>query len=221
MGLAEQYRHLTGQTVDVQTINEPACEQILLQAAMLYRMAQELLNNVRKHALARCVSITLDGSSTKEVVLEVSDDGIGLSPQARGASPSTACGAFRSGCTSWAAPSASFQSLVRARPLWSGCQWGQTQMPTLTAMTDFWPSAGWPLLRTDEQGWLIPTDGWLRRFLKARSWPWFRLLVRPSAVFTTPCAKTHGWRWPSRVCRPWQTPMQPTTTAPSWPFEMH
>ncbi|MEY2730001.1 MAG: hypothetical protein RL584_1127 [Pseudomonadota bacterium] len=88
VGLAEQYRQLTGQTVDVQTINEPACEQIpSLQAAMLYRMAQELLNNVRKHALARCVSITLDGSSTKEVVLEVSDDGIGLSPQARGASP--------------------------------------------------------------------------------------------------------------------------------------
>lgn len=50
--------------------------------------------------------------------------------------------------------------------MWSGCQWGQTQMPTLTAMTDFWPSAGWPLLRTDEQGWLIPTDGWLRRFLE-------------------------------------------------------
>ena len=50
--------------------------------------------------------------------------------------------------------------------MWAGCQWGQTQMPTLTAMTDFWPSAGWPLLRTDEQGWLIPTDGWLRRFLE-------------------------------------------------------
>ncbi|MFM7973325.1 MAG: DUF6352 family protein, partial [Betaproteobacteria bacterium] len=33
-------------------------------------------------------------------------------------------------------------------------------------MTDFWPSAGWPLLRTDEQGWLAPTDGWLRRFLE-------------------------------------------------------
>jgi hypothetical protein len=32
-------------------------------------------------------------------------------------------------------------------------------------MIDFWPSAGWPLLRTDAQGWLTPSDGWLRRFL--------------------------------------------------------
>lgn len=86
-GLAEQHRQLTGQTVDVQTINEPACEQIpSLQAAMLYRMAQELLNNVRKHAMAQCVSITLDGRSTQEVILEVSDDGKGLSPQAPWAS---------------------------------------------------------------------------------------------------------------------------------------
>ena len=32
-------------------------------------------------------------------------------------------------------------------------------------MSDFWPSAGWPLLQTDPQGWLRPTAAWLRRFL--------------------------------------------------------
>lgn len=33
-------------------------------------------------------------------------------------------------------------------------------------MTNFWPSAGWSLLRSDEQDGLLPTADWLRRFLE-------------------------------------------------------
>ena len=32
-------------------------------------------------------------------------------------------------------------------------------------MQDFWPSSGLRHLRTDERGWLVPTDEWLRGFL--------------------------------------------------------
>ena len=39
-------------------------------------------------------------------------------------------------------------------------------VPTLPDMVDFWPSAGWPQLQINEQGWLQPTPAWLRRFLQ-------------------------------------------------------
>ena len=69
---------------------------------------------------------------------------------------------------------------VMARPFWLGCHgpwprtakgkdaWvtaGSRPLPTLRAMDNFWPSAGWPLLEVSEQGWLCPTPTWLRRFL--------------------------------------------------------
>jgi signal transduction histidine kinase len=49
----------------------------------LYRLAQEALNNVVKHAHARRVAVRLD-VSTDRAVLEVADDGIGFEPALRG-----------------------------------------------------------------------------------------------------------------------------------------
>jgi signal transduction histidine kinase len=49
----------------------------------LYRLAQEALNNVLKHAHARHVSIELD-VTTNRAVLEVADDGVGFEPDLHG-----------------------------------------------------------------------------------------------------------------------------------------
>jgi signal transduction histidine kinase len=48
----------------------------------LYRMAQEALNNVLKHAHAQHVAVRLDVSATR-AVLHVSDDGVGFEPSLR------------------------------------------------------------------------------------------------------------------------------------------
>lgn len=48
-------------------------------ASVLYRIAQESLNNVRKHARASFVHVVLDVSDPAEVRLAVADDGIGFS----------------------------------------------------------------------------------------------------------------------------------------------
>jgi signal transduction histidine kinase len=49
----------------------------------LYRLAQEALNNVLKHAHASRVAVRLD-VSTDRAVLEVADDGVGFEPYLRG-----------------------------------------------------------------------------------------------------------------------------------------
>jgi len=45
---------------------------------VLFRIVQEALNNVSKHAQASAVSITLDLESASEVALQVRDDGVGF-----------------------------------------------------------------------------------------------------------------------------------------------
>ena len=55
---------------------EPETEQ------ELYRLAQEALNNVLKHAHARHVTVGLDVSDDR-AILEVSDDGVGFEPSLR------------------------------------------------------------------------------------------------------------------------------------------
>ena len=52
-------------------------------ATCLFRVAQEALNNVRKHANASYVYVMLDLSHPQEVRLQVVDDGVGVDPQAR------------------------------------------------------------------------------------------------------------------------------------------
>lgn len=49
-------------------------------ATCLYRVAQEALNNVAKHSRARSVVIHLDLDEDDHVVMQVSDDGVGLKP---------------------------------------------------------------------------------------------------------------------------------------------
>jgi hypothetical protein len=52
--------------------------------AELFRLAQEALNNVLKHAHARHVQVDFD-LAANPVVLEVADDGVGFDPSANGA----------------------------------------------------------------------------------------------------------------------------------------
>lgn len=47
-------------------------------ATCLYRVTQEALNNVRKHAQARSVQVDLDLSSPDQATLLIEDDGVGL-----------------------------------------------------------------------------------------------------------------------------------------------
>lgn len=62
-------------------INLPAAH-----AAALYRVAQESLTNVAKHAAARRVSVTLF-AALQEVTLEICDDGAGFDPRLLAATP--------------------------------------------------------------------------------------------------------------------------------------
>jgi len=57
-----------------------------LHAAALYRVAQESLTNVAKHADANRVSVTLF-DATQEVTLEIADDGAGFDPRLLAATP--------------------------------------------------------------------------------------------------------------------------------------
>jgi len=47
---------------------------------VLIRALQEALNNIRRHANARAVTVNVSGSDAQEVVLEIGDDGIGIRP---------------------------------------------------------------------------------------------------------------------------------------------
>jgi two-component system, NarL family, sensor histidine kinase UhpB len=49
---------------------------------VIYRVAQESLTNVVRHAQARRVTLTLESSPDRDVTLTVRDDGVGISPEA-------------------------------------------------------------------------------------------------------------------------------------------
>lgn len=83
--LATQFTQRTGVPCDFESEDlVPADER---QAApvmtCLYRVAQESLNNVAKHAKARYVQLELARRGNVAVVLRISDDGQGLAPQDR------------------------------------------------------------------------------------------------------------------------------------------
>jgi PAS domain S-box-containing protein len=66
--------------VHTEFCEEPALSSEVREA--LYRIAQESLNNIVKHAQAEKVDIRL-GVSQGEIVLELMDDGVGFDPQAK------------------------------------------------------------------------------------------------------------------------------------------
>jgi NarL family two-component system sensor histidine kinase LiaS len=51
------------------------------QEGQLYKIAQEALNNVIKHANATTVTVQLDGSDDTQFCLTIQDDGIGFAPK--------------------------------------------------------------------------------------------------------------------------------------------
>ena len=73
---ARNFSRRTGIAVAVRA-NEPAVRPALQVEIALFRIAQEALNNVAKHARARRVEIALDHANG-ECVMSVQDDGIGF-----------------------------------------------------------------------------------------------------------------------------------------------
>ena len=84
--LCEQFSRASGIVCHVQ-VSAEASEQISAAAShlatCLYRVAQESLNNVAKHARASEVRIDLDAHATRGLTLRVSDNGGGMNAGAR------------------------------------------------------------------------------------------------------------------------------------------
>ncbi|MFD0008843.1 sensor histidine kinase [Streptomyces sp. NPDC127178] len=83
-GIAVALRHLAAHTAQRSGLDVRLdCEAPTAGPAdrMLYRTAVELLNNVVKHARAKAVRIRLSRPEAGWVRLEVSDDGVGISPE--------------------------------------------------------------------------------------------------------------------------------------------
>lgn len=83
--LAAQFTQRSGIACEVDTTAlRPADEALAAPAwACLYRVAQEALNNVGKHAQARQVRIRLGSDGARALRLSVADDGIGLPAERR------------------------------------------------------------------------------------------------------------------------------------------
>ena len=65
--------------------SRPACRCLQEQELVFYRVAQEAITNVARHAAASRVEIQLRRADAG-VLLVVRDDGVGLTPAANGAS---------------------------------------------------------------------------------------------------------------------------------------
>jgi signal transduction histidine kinase len=64
--------------IEFDAIDEPECRLDVKEA--LYRIAQEALHNVVKHADARHVQVRLEGAGEGSLILTVQDDGRGFDP---------------------------------------------------------------------------------------------------------------------------------------------
>jgi signal transduction histidine kinase len=83
--LAEAYRRRHGRAVDV-TVDPSAAGSMDDHVAALVR---ELLTNAGKHAAAEHVTIVVGRTERGEVLVEVSDDGVGMDPERLRVAPST------------------------------------------------------------------------------------------------------------------------------------
>jgi signal transduction histidine kinase len=83
--LVQGFRNRTGVTTEFESNREEA-DIAPDRAAALYRVAQEALNNVAKHAHASRVSVQLF-AAPDEVSLEIADNGVGFDPHGLGATP--------------------------------------------------------------------------------------------------------------------------------------
>lgn len=83
-GLAEDFSRLSGLpcTVDVSQLAASMPASLAPVALCLYRVVQEALNNVSRHAAASRVSIRLSGAADGPLTLEIEDDGNGIAPGA-------------------------------------------------------------------------------------------------------------------------------------------
>ena len=82
--LGKDFAARTGVSCDVQVQETPDAAQAMtpLEADCLFRVAQEALQNVHKHAAARAVTMRLGARAPGQYELEIVDDGVGLSPDA-------------------------------------------------------------------------------------------------------------------------------------------
>ena len=77
--LAQRMRESHGLNIDLQLLAEERSEHLPKPVATaLYRVTQEALNNVRKHAQASVVHVTLDLRAPDAAELEIMDDGVGF-----------------------------------------------------------------------------------------------------------------------------------------------
>lgn len=80
-GMSGRWSRTSGVAIGVETTGEPRPMLADLEVA-LFRVAQEALNNVAKHARASRVGLTLSYMDDV-VLLDVRDDGVGFEPEAR------------------------------------------------------------------------------------------------------------------------------------------
>jgi signal transduction histidine kinase len=80
---AEEFGLRTGVRVDVAGAQEAGPDLRSEAAIALYRIAQEALSNIAKHANARTVEIVLERHE-RDLVLTISDDGQGFDPATAG-----------------------------------------------------------------------------------------------------------------------------------------
>lgn len=77
--LTQRMRESHGLNIDLQLLAEERAEHLPKPVATaLYRVTQEALNNVRKHAQASVVHVTLDLREEDAAALEIVDDGVGF-----------------------------------------------------------------------------------------------------------------------------------------------